>query len=64
MNLSVKGMVERMRQRINTKQTIDALSKLNDRDLADIGIHRAQIISVATGLLDVHRKERDGDDNG
>jgi len=64
MNLSVKGMVERMRQRVNTKQTIDALSKLSDRDLADIGIHRSQITSVATGLLDVHRKERDGDNNG
>ena len=62
MNLSVKGIIERMRQRVNTRRTIEALNKLNDRDLADIGIHRSQIVSVATELLDIHRKERD--DNG
>lgn len=65
MNLSVKGIIERMRQRVNTRRTIEALNKLNDRDLADIGIHRSQIVSVATELLDIHRKERDnnGDNN-
>ena len=63
MNLSVKGMVERMRQRVNTKRTIDALNKLNDRELADIGLHRAQIMSVATELLEIHRKERDDHGN-
>jgi len=62
MNLSVKGIIERMRQKVNTRRTIEALNKLNDRDLADIGIHRSQIVSVATELLDIHRKERD--DNG
>lgn len=59
MNLSVKGIIERMRQRVNTRRTIEALNRLNDRDLADIGIHRSQIVSVATELLDIHRKERD-----
>jgi len=62
MNISVKGIIKRMRQRVNTRRTIEALNRLNDRDLADIGIHRSQIISVATGLLDIHRQERD--DNG
>lgn len=59
MNLSVKGIIERMRQRVNTRRTIEALNRLSDRDLADIGIHRSQIVSVATELLDIHRKERD-----
>lgn len=52
-------MIERMRQRYNTKKTIDALSKLKDRELADIGIHRSQIVSIATEVLKVHREERD-----
>lgn len=59
MNLSVKDIIERMRQRVNTRRTIEALNRLSDRDLADIGIHRSQIVSVATELLDIHRKERD-----
>ena len=65
MNLSVKGIIERMRQRVNTRRTIEALNKLNDRDLADIGIHRSQIVSVATELLDIHRIEmyNNGDNN-
>ena len=35
------------------------MSKLNDRDLQDIGIHRSQIDSVARGLIDFHRSVRD-----
>jgi len=59
MQINFRSMIERMRQRYNTKKTIEALSKLNDRDLADIGIHRSQITSIATEVLKVHREERD-----
>jgi len=59
MRINFRSMIERMRQRYNTKKTIDALSKLKDRELADIGIHRSQIVSIATEVLKVHREERD-----
>lgn len=59
MKINFRSMIERMRQRYNTKKTIDALSKLKDRELADIGIHRSQIVSIATEVLKVHREERD-----
>ena len=53
------ALAETLRRRRNMNQTISALSKLNDRDLQDIGIHRSQIDSVARGLIDFHRTVRD-----
>ena len=53
------ALTETLRRRRNMNQTISALSKLNDRDLQDIGIHRSQIDSVARGLIDFHRSVRD-----
>jgi len=53
------ALAETLRRRRNMNQTISALSKLNDRDLQDIGIHRSQIDSVARGLIDFHRSVRD-----
>ena len=59
MQINFRSMIERMRQRYNTRCTINALSRLTDRELADIGIHRSQIVSIATEVLKVHREERD-----
>jgi|TARA_R110002167_G_scaffold12648_2_gene53688 uncharacterized protein YjiS (DUF1127 family) len=53
------ALAETLRRRRNMNQTISALSKLNDRDLQDIGLHRSQIDSVARGLIDFHRTVRD-----
>jgi uncharacterized protein YjiS (DUF1127 family) len=53
------ALAETLRRRRNMNQTISALSKLNDRDLKDIGLHRSQIDSVARGLIDFHRTVRD-----
>ena len=53
------ALAETIRRRRNMNQTISALSKLNDRDLQDIGLHRSQIDSVARGLIDFHRTVRD-----
>ncbi|MBP1807046.1 DUF1127 domain-containing protein [Rubellimicrobium aerolatum] len=30
------------------RQTLDELGSLSDRDLADLGIHRSQIVDIAT----------------
>ena len=47
----ISGLVERIRQarkaREIYRQTYDELSALTDRDLADLGIARASIASVA-----------------
>lgn len=53
------ALAETLRRRRNMNQTISALSKLNDRDLKDIGLHRSQIDSVARSLIDFHRTVRD-----
>jgi len=53
------ALAETLRRRRNMNQTISALSKLNDRDLQDIGLHRSQIDSVARSLIDFHRTVRD-----
>ena len=40
MQINFRSMIERMRQRYNTKKNIDALSKVKDREQAEIVIHR------------------------
>jgi uncharacterized protein YjiS (DUF1127 family) len=49
----IMQVVEWYRERRRVKRTMDALSQLSDRTLADIGIHRSEIPRVA-------RDSRDG----
>ncbi len=55
----ITALTETLRRRRNMNATVDALSRLNDRDLRDIGIHRSQIETVARGVIDFHRSVRD-----
>ena len=52
-------VLEIMRQRRNTKETLRILHSMSDYDLKDIGITRCEIDGVARGILDVHRAARD-----
>ena len=55
----IKAVSEALRRRRNTNATIKELHSLSDHDLADIGLHRSQIKTVARGLIDIHRTVRD-----
>lgn len=55
----IKAVSEALRRRRNTNATIKELHSLSDHDLADIGLHRSQIETVARGLIDIHRTVRD-----
>ena len=60
----VRAIREKLRQRRNTRATIEQLNKLSDSELKDIGLCRGDIRRVAEGILDIHRTVRDskGDD--
>lgn len=43
-----------MRKRSNYKRTLNELNSLTDRELADLGLHRGMIRSVALGHYERH----------
>ncbi len=53
------SITEMIRRRRNLNRTIKTLSELSDRDLADIGLHRGNIESMARSVIDLHRTVRD-----
>lgn len=53
------AIAEALRRRRNTNATINELHSLTDSELHDIGINRANIETVARGLIDIHRVVRD-----
>ena len=57
---AVTGLVERSRVRAENRRQIAELSALSDRSLRDIGLHRADIDAVQSGLilLDDLRRQR------
>ena len=46
---AVRALLASVRRRREQQQTLDALRALSDRELKDIGLHRAEILSVAHG---------------
>mgnify|MGYP000677946454 CR=1 FL=1 len=59
MQINFRSMIERMRQRYNTRCTTNELSKLTDREIADIGIHRSNIKSHAYEVFKNEKPEED-----
>jgi len=55
---TIKALAELIRRRRNTKATIDALQRMTDSELKDIGVNRGNISDIANGILDVHRTVR------
>lgn len=55
----ITAMTEALRRRRNINATINELHSLSDSELHDIGINRANIETVARGIIDVHRVVRD-----
>jgi len=55
----ITTIAEALRRRRNINATITELHKLSDAELADIGIARGNIETVARGLIDMHRTVRD-----
>ena len=55
----IKKVMEKLRQRRNTNNTLKLLHSMDDSQLKDIGITRGDIEQVARGVLDVHRIARD-----
>lgn len=53
------AIAESLRRRRNINATINELHGLTDSELHDIGINRANIETVARGLIDIHRVVRD-----
>ena len=43
-----------MRKRSNYKRTLNELNSLTDRELADLGLHRGMIRSIALGHYERH----------
>ncbi len=42
-----EGLVRRYSQYRSYRQTLDELQSLSDRELADLGVHRSQLRSIA-----------------
>lgn len=55
----IKAISEALRRHRNINNTINELHSLSDSELKDIGIHRANIETVARGIVDIHRTVRD-----
>jgi len=60
----VTAITEALRRRRNINNTISELHSLSDSELNDIGIARANIETVARGLIDIHRTVRDTNSRG
>lgn len=58
----VTAISEALRRRRTLNATIKELHSLTDSELRDIGIYRANIETVARGIVDIHRTVRDAND--
>ena len=47
LSAAVDGLLTRYRQNRMIRETYNGLNALSDRDLADLGLHRSQLASVA-----------------
>ena len=52
---AVRALLAAVKRRRRRQQTVDALRALSDWQLRDIGLHRAEILSVAHGNGRDHR---------
>ena len=49
--MSLKHLTQKFKSWQRTREAVRELSKLSDRDLADLGIHRADIETAVRGGL-------------
>ena len=59
----INNIKEVLRKRRNMNATIRELNLLTNAELADIGITRCQIDTIARGVIDFHRTVRDFEDD-